>query len=309
MTSALSGSDDFPAVPSGDAWISSNLSEAVYKSVTANSYCEIVVPDGYENCALIYCKKYQTSTVNHDSDIAVTLNGGDISTYGDAVINSYVAATVTQNGNALAIYSGLPVGNNTIRLTKSDDAEVFMIWGCVYWSGNTMRVNQFAVGGQATPNLTAFTSSWVKNENLYNWIIQLSGINDCAQSVTAVTRAHALMKLFWNNEVDLENMIFITTHPFGTDPTDGTPNYYTTYDEPLTIKQGYTLYVCLLTWVGAYFVDLFRLFERDITTVRGGTLEGGEAGGYYTADGQHLDEDGATIFYDYLIADLPQIPV
>jgi hypothetical protein len=306
--STLSGDNDFPAFFSGEGFISNNPSESYFLSVTQNSYCEIIIPDGYENFAILYCKKYQTATVNHDSDIAVTINGGDISAYGDAIINSYVGLGVLQNGHALAVYSSLPVGDNTIRLTKSNDVEVFSIWGCMYWTGNTMKLNQFAIGGLATNFMSTYTSSWIKTENLYNWIFQLSGINDCGQSITAVARAYALMNLFLNNEVDLENMLFISTHPFGTDPSDGSPNYYTTYDEPLTIKQGYTLYTCLLTWVGAYFVDLFRLFERDITTVRGGTLEGGESGGYYTLDGQHLDEDGVKIFYNYLIADLPQIP-
>jgi hypothetical protein len=65
--------------------------------------------------------------------------------------------------------------------------------------------------------------------------------------------------------------------------------------------------MCLCVYTESYFIDLFRMFERDIID-RGGTLAGGDAGAYYTNDGQHLDEDGVTAFFNFLMRKLPQIP-
>ena len=45
------------------------------------------------------------------------------------------------------------------------------------------------------------------------------------------------------------------------------------------------------------FVDLFQYFKWNIEN-RGGTLQGGEGGIWYTHDGQHGNEAGVKMWFD-----------
>ena len=63
----------------------------------------------------------------------------------------------------------------------------------------------------------------------------------------------------------------------------------------------------ILGYFGLNFIDVFKSFETDII-IQGGTLVGGEAGYYYTSDGQHPNDDGADKYDGYLVNKLFQIP-
>lgn len=306
--STLSGGSDFTAVDDGSIIINTS-GDRYHITVQPSAYCEIVIPDGVTECAIVYGTQYKTGGVEHDTAIAVTINGGDISAYGAAILDTFLplASTSMQNGHAIAHYTGLPSGANTIRLTKSNDTKVFAIWGAMYWNGNTIKLNNLAVGGIPIGNIYDFTKRFIIGYSLSNWIIQFPNINNAANSLTALLQI--------NNDLLLANMVnrkpntvvFMTTHPFGIDPSDMSPNYYDDYDTPITFRQRCTLDIIMCVITGNYFIDLFRMFDRDIIS-RGGTTEGGSGGIFYTSDGQHLDEDGVTSFSNFLLPKLPAIP-
>lgn len=284
--------------------------EKYFRSIQNNAYCEITIPSGVSNCAIIYANWYQDGGVDYDDVISVSLNGGDISAYGPSILNSQTPEVggFERTGQKIAKYTNLPTGENVIRLTKSDTTKIFDIWGAMYWNGNTMKLNNNATGGMNIFYFHQRMKYFIKHSpDLTNWIIQLPEINNCTSSLAIATQAKKLFDVINIAEVNLQNVLFMTPHPFGTDPSDGTPNYYTAYDSPATYKQRCTLDVCIIAWLRGYFIDLFRYFEIDIIS-KGGTLEGGEAGSYYTNDGLHLSEEGTDVFEEFLIKRIPEIP-
>lgn len=283
----------------------SQVGEFVHVSIVANSYCEITIPDGVSNCAIIYYTYLTWDRNDCDDAISVTINGGDISVYGDSTISSYKNAS--PNKHTISEYKNLPAGANTIRLTHSNSTKSMVIWGVMYWNGNTIKINNHAEGGYPIGTVSAIVMSQITNHNEYNWIIEFPNMNNCGKSITTRSQIRDFLLYTKSKKPFIQNHLHITTHPFGTDPSDGTPNYYKTFNNPLTFKQRSTLDICICVHFGFYYIDLFRLFEKDIID-RGGTLINGESGAYYTADGQHLDEDGVTIFSNYLIPSLPSIP-
>lgn len=292
----------------GDFWMTnSSENEKIFRSVTENSWCEITVPNGVTECAIIYRTYYQVGGVDYDNAIAVALNGGSIAAYGATSLNTYTGIGNAENSHRIAHYTGLPAGANTIRLTKSNTTKVFDIWGAAYWNGDTMILNNHSQGGQPITNISAYARTIMANTGLTNWIIEFPNMNNCGQSLAVITQIKDLISLINSNLFKFDNSLFITTHPFGTDPSDGTPNYYTANASPLTFKQRSTLDIVLCVIFGLHYIDLFRLFEQAIIQ-SGGTLAGGQAGALFTNDGQHLDEDGVGIFAGYLLPRIPEIP-
>jgi len=273
---------------------------------TANTYVEIVVPDGQENFALIFDSANNSGGTLWDDAIAATINGGDISAYGLATINTF-QATATENQITVVQYTGLPAGANTLRFTKSNTTKYFYLWGGCYWHGNSMILKNFAISGQNIYTLKEKLKSLVNDYNLYNWLVELPNMNTSSSSYSAEFQLQNDFYLLNTTELDLNNTVFYTTHPFGTDPTDGDPNYYLTLANPITFKQRSILDIVALAWSGCYFIDILQYFEKDIIA-RGGTLAGGEAGTYYTLDGEHLSDTGAGKFAGFLLPKIPTIP-
>lgn len=315
--STLGGGDDFEEIllsTSGDhrtPWHPNNTDEKYFRSGESGAYCEIIIPDGQENCAVLYRTGYQSDGANMDDEIDVTLNGGDISAYGDAVLDEYTGA-ITGFENAygfglnVAEYSGLPSGANTIRLTKSTNSDEFHLWGVLYWSGDTMIILNTAYGGGNIKSLSDITGQATDKNSYELAFTQMPIMNNSGSAVPFEDQLSYLCITMNRTGIPIENTLFYGTHPFGIDPVDDDPNYYTLYADP-DFKDGMELAMKIIGFFELNFIDVFRYFETDIIA-QGGTLIGGEAGYYYTSDGQHPDDDGADYYDGFLVDKLPQIP-
>lgn len=289
-----------------------NTDEKYFRTVEPEAYCEIDIPDGYENCAFVYRKTYQWSDLaEFDSAVAITLNAGSIAAYGDSTIDETALDDVGDEdskgyGLNLAIYEGLPSGVNTIRLTKSNDALNFHLWGVLYWSGNSMVLLNNAYNGQTIEDLSAqsFQHTLVNTFDL--GLMQLPNQNNSSKDLELYNQAAALCRFLNNAGYPLDKTLLYGTNPFGILPSVPTTNYYALNTTP-NFKDCTELDMKLLGYFGVNYIDVFRYFETDIIS-RGGTLEGGEAGNYYTDDGQHPNDDGADAFDTFLVDKLSAIP-
>lgn len=267
--------------------------EDMYVSTVANEYVEITVPDGQENFAFI-CKEGLSQ-----SPLTVTLNGGDISAYGlTTVINAYAAVGHTGNPYKVVEYLGLPSGANVIRITRDATTSQSIIWGGFYWSGVTLIVQNIAHGGHTMYVLTAqhIEDEFVRNkfDAVYFEIPELNEM-----SLDSIESSSERLKTILGTYFANKDVLISSCNPFGTDPTDGTPNYYETSADVFTQKELNSALKKIVLNYQLPFVDLFSLFERK-TIGLGGTLENGDAG-QFTTDGQHGNVLGVTEWFDMLI--------
>lgn len=254
--------------------------ESMFENIVANSSVEIRVPAGQENFAFFY-QEYAGF-----ASMTVTLNGGSIATYGPSNLNANVSGLGhTGNPYALAQYTGLPAGENTIKITRDNTTAICRIWGGFYWSGNTMIVINASHGGHTLADLLNdhIDAEVVRNkpDAIY---FQLTLMNDAARSTPE--SSSAALKSILDNKLAGKDILITSTYPYGTDPVDGTPNYFLTYPGFEEMKN--TLKEVVISGYQLPFVDLTEVFKRKIQN-RGGTLAGGEGGLWYTHDGQHAN--------------------
>jgi hypothetical protein len=259
----------------------------------ANAYCEIVIPDGMENFAIIIQKSTTLQGQPMDSTVSVTLNGGSIAAHGNSVIDTLYTTAGWNNPWWTEEYEDLPAGLNTIRITKSNNTDTMMIWGIMYWTGNAFTLHNIARGGATMKYMYDFLTPELMGNNYDTLFFQVTGMNEAGDSVgvDSTQRGFEYTLNLWKQYC--ENIIVYSTHPFG-DNGAGT-NYYTLYDTPNTLEEYYNRIknVCFRYYVP--YINIFDYFKKLIEDA-GGTLEGGEGGIIYTEDGQHLNTLGAEKF-------------
>lgn len=293
--------DDSDWTKSG-TWVATNTSsifepiynnESMYVSTVANEYVEIAVPDGMENFAFI-CKEGSAQ-----SPLTVTLNGGSIAAYGETtIVNTYASPGHTGNPYKVVEYLGLPAGVNTIRITRDATTSEAMIWGGFWWSGVTMIVQNIAHGGHT---MVALISQHLNDELVRNKFdavyFQITEMNEMGQQ--DLEASNESLKTILEEYLFEKEVLISSCNILGTDPTDGTPNYYTSVATVNNQKEMNTSFKKIVIGNRLPFVDLFTLFERK-TLGLGGTLEGGDAGLLYTTDGQHGNPLGVTEWFNML---------
>ena len=275
----------------------SYANEKYYESVEASAYVEIEVPDGRENFAFICAKDASFDT------LAITLNGGSIAAYGDATVDCNRArlhANDIGNHFFTVVYEGLPAGVNTIRIAKGANTNKVRIWGGFYWTGNTLIVHNVAHGSHSMQDLINQHLAAEITDNAFDHVMfQIPVMNEVSNAY-AVASSMIYLNTILTTILNTTDLLIVDSHPFGKSPITPFTNYYTTYVTPP--MEDYTIFFKLKAWEGSYsFVNMFNIFKEKIISM-GGTLAGGQIGESYTTDGQHLNEDGNTLWYENLSA-------
>jgi hypothetical protein len=266
--------------------------EKYHESTTANSYVEIVVPDGQENFSFI-CQKDE----NYDT-LAITLNGGDISTYGSASVNCARTRNATGDiGNPYFVvkYENLPAGANTIRIAKGNNTNKARIWGGFYWHGNTIVVHNVAHGGHNIVELNTQHTTAELVENSFDGILfELPIINELSNPANYQTSIGTYIAM--RTKLAGLDVLWISPNPLGTNPINQ-QNIYETFTSPTQEKL--TNYYNLHNWRNNIpFVDLFNYYKTQVVA-DGGTLADGDAG-IYTHDGTHPNIAGVDFQWNIL---------
>lgn len=287
--------------------------EKYWKSTESGNYIEITVPNGFEHFAIVL------RTKNGNGKINVTLNGGTIGQYENqywtekvetnTIVNSqvvphYIDRGLTQIdtnignslvGNPYAVfqYNNLPAGDNTIRFTTVDETRVD-IWGGFYWSGNTCVVMNIAHGGHTT---TDMINEHLEDE-LYNGgydsvLFEIPEMNNLRLSLSQ-SQIDIINIIGRLRDLDI-NHCYTSCNPLGLSILHDT-NFYSIYQNPTQLELN-NMVRNLMNTLNEPFVDLFQYFKWNIEN-RGGTLQGGEGGIWYTHDGQHGNEAGVKMWFD-----------
>lgn len=268
-----------------------------HSSVAPNSYIEITVPDGQENFAFI-CQKMPDQGV-----VTIALNGGSIAAYGPISVNLARANTnAADNGNPYftVVYSGLPAGANTIRISKQADTTEVRLWGGFYWTGSTIVLHCVAHGGHTMSAL--ISQGHMQAEVLENdfdaILFETTVMNEMSQGKTVQQSKDDLQAII-NSYFIGKDFAIMNPFPFGLDGVGGTGyNYYTEFTDPTMEETCNGLRdICYKNSVP--FVNVFNIFRKKIEN-RGGTLEGGEGGLWYTTDGNHPNEAGAREWFNVI---------
>jgi len=288
--------------------------EIYYKAETNGAYCEIVVPSGFENFALICRQKDGYGKLN------VTLNGGSIGTYvnpyytskvaTNTVVNSTVVpqniprgpSQIDQNktgssvvGNPYNIieFKNLPAGANTLRFT-TNSATRCDVWGGFYWTGNTMVAMNIGHGGHTTTDLiTEHLIDELYDVNYDHIIFEVPEMNNQRLSL-AQTQADMLSIMA---SLKGKDVVYTSCNMFGLSITYDV-NMYTLYTNPNLKEVNDTVRTTVKSQSEA-FIDIFDHFEK-LVVARKGTLVSGEGGLWYTHDGQHGNIDGCREWFNVL---------
>ena len=303
--------------------------EKYHKATTSGAYCEITVPDGFEHFAII-CR-----TRSGNGSLGVTINGVAPSTltYSNPILegnpektaselttllltNSVVTTDVcpinvpcgadaislnkgtTACGNPYAIYefNNLPEGDNVIRFTSASSAEVD-VWGGFYWSGHTMVVMNIAHGGRTTSDLlTYYLPDELFAADYDAVLFEVTEMNNTRLAIDQTE--NDLLSIISRLEDKGIDHCFTSCNPLGLSIVHDT-NFWTAdsiVTNQLTINNKVREIMFAL---GQPFVDLFTYYKWRIEN-KGGTLEGGEGGLWYTWDGQHGNPLGVKIWVDCL---------
>lgn len=269
--------------------------ESYYSNTAAGSYIEITIPDGVKNFALVYQEQ------NGYSPLTVTLNGGDISAYGaTTIVTSFAGLGHTGNPYATSQYLNLPAGANVIRVTRDNTSSPSFIWGGFHWTGNTLMVINASHGGHTLNNLLVnHIDAEVVGNKPDAILFELTLMNDAARMTDAgntIANSQAALTTILTNKMNGKDLLIMTTPPYGTDPSDGTPNYYTAFPGMEEMKNGLKE-VCISKQKAT--IDIFEVFKRKVEN-RGGTLIGGQAGIWYTTDGQHGNPAGVLEWWNII---------
>ncbi len=251
-----------------------NNAETYKWSQTANAYAEFAIPSGFENFAIILHKDDNEHGQDYDDVITVTINGGDISSYGSSSINSYRTKLVSYDvGNPwyTELYEGLPGGINTIRITKSNNVKTLMLWGIAYWTGNTFMVINAAHGGHTLTDLLRdhkHLNSEVLENNPDAVLFEIPLMNQTGKSQTidnTMLDLNAIVTLFNGKDLGFMSCNIMADNGAGT-------NYYTLYPNPN--MQQHAEIASKTIWDNRLpYVDVFEIFRRKVIN-KGGTLEG-----------------------------------
>ena len=299
-------------------------SEDYWKADVQGAYIELSIPDGYENFALI-CR-----TKSGYGSLKVTLNGGGVGKFANPyytdkvasnnVVNSSVVPQfinigediidlnqgITPNGNPYHIveFHNLPSGTNVIRFTTTSNARCD-VWGGFYWHGNTMVVMNLAHGGHTTSNLLSeHLEDELFSERYDAVMFEVTEMNNLRMSISETLSDLGIII----NRFKMLNLDYCITscNPLGLSIEHDT-NFYSEYANPTMLQLNDKVRAfCYNKKVP--FVDIFTYFHRNIIS-RGGSLESGEGGLWYTWDGQHGNEQGVKMWFDCLLDILSNKPL
>lgn len=268
-------------------------------SSTANAYAEITVPDGMENFAIIVREGASSGILNFTLNGATMPSVNGVSTYD----TNYAAIGHTGNPYKIIEFHNLPAGANVIRISKDSSTTPVYVWGGFWWTGNTLVVMNTAHGGH---NITDLIDNHTQDEIVRNnpdAVIQgLPEMNemrkrDIPASVTS-------LKTLLDNYLKDRDLLLMSCNILGTDPSDGTPNYYLTdatgVSWAFTQKELNLEFKKVVYQYKLPFIDIFKIFELK-TLAKGGTLENGDAGIFWTTDGQHGNELGVSEWFNSLV--------
>lgn len=278
-------------VNDSSVWEPSHPETLYHKTSNPLSYAEITVPDGSENFAIICQRDLGMGVIN------ITLNGGDISSYGPSSVDlNRIRDSAADRGNPYNTveYIGLPAGDNVIRITKENNSDEVRVWGGFYWSGVTLIVQNIAHGGHTLGDLINQHLRAEMTENDFDCILfELTMMNELSNSIPASQTVENMNRIISDYAKD-KDQLYMTTNPFG-DNGSGT-NYYTLYPG---MKESVDECIKSLKATGTPYINIFDMFKNKIEN-RGGTLEGGEGGIYYTTDGQHGNVAGCREWFNLL---------
>ena len=301
--------------PFTESGMFSGTQEVYHRMQTYGDYVEITIPDGFENFALI-CR-----TLKDNGTIGVSINGALPGTYlnplwvekcgTNAVVNESLVphylpiapATidtdkgVSLNGNPYhtVLFHNLPIGQpNVIRLSRV--SSVCDIWGGAYWSGNTLMVMNIAHGGHSTSDLIAeHLEDELYNADYDAVLFELPEMNNTRLSLDQTLADLQVI----NTEIENKGLdvCYMSCNPLGLSITSDT-NYYADLQDP-TQKQINDLVRNFYYETRKPFIDIFEYFRQKIEA-KGGTLENGEGGLWYTHDGQHQSEAGMREYWNLI---------
>ena len=282
----------------------SNPSTILYDNPIIDDAAVTGAKNGNPKSTLIY-KLNNNQNVNTD-DCSIQLPCG---------IDSINLGIGVGQGNPYAIYeyNNLPSGDNVIRISAASATRVDL-WGIFYWSGNSMVVMNMAYGGHSTTSLLSVYRDVVFNDNVHfdEFIFELPIMNDSSPSkVGNVNTTKRNVQTLINNLATYHNdVLFTTCHPLGLSIVHDTNFYvdnidFTRYPSMEQVSEGAREVVLANR---KPFIDLFRIFKKLIIS-KGGTLEGGEAGLWYTWDGQHPNLACCEIWFNNLWANLKNKPL
>ena len=290
------------------------INPGYWQSTAQDSYAQITIPQGYEHFALICRQMKNGGTLN------VTLNGSAVGTYPNPYYTSAVAGNsvittdvvpenlpigpqsidltgTTANGNFYHIvqFNNLPSGQaNTIRFETASSAQCD-IWGGFYWTGNSCVVMNLGHGGHTTSQLISWMTDEVYNEDYDAILFEVPEMNNLRLSL-AQTKADLTNISNHLRSMDVDHC-FTSCNILGISISADT-NYYADNLSPSQLEVNDTVRQ-LLYEMGEPFIDIFQYF-RWHTERRGGTLLGGQAGLWYTHDGQHGNPEGVKLWFDCL---------
>lgn len=274
-------------------------------SVTATNYMEITVPAGKENFALIVAQDDNEFSNDFDDAVAVTLNGGSIAAYGSATLNTYrtkINAGDKGEPYHIYLYSGLPAGANTIRITKSNNTKTLCIWGGAYWTGSAIiAINNGYSGTSTISNFVKAKKTQLDNQ--YDFIFfEITMFNDYDEVGTNYKDwLNALRK--WNEYLkDTSQILYWSHYPCGINPGTypaGTNEY--TVRQPPTMADFLERTRIDLIKMNVSYLNIWEEFKRLIEAA-GHTVSDGWAGYAYTVDTLHPNATSSQIIADYINA-------
>jgi len=294
--SILSGADDFTEITGDEIlkphWTNETAGTRYAYTQFPNSYAEITIPDGFENCAIILHRDDNEFNQDYD-EISISINGSwvdEINTFKPKLdVNDYGNPFYTKS------YLGLEPGNNIIRITKSNSNKTFTLWGIMYWTGQSMILYNHGMGAYSMELYYNSTHDSVV-ENDYDVIFfQLPGMNEAGKLKTLDETQLYLEKFI--KLLDLKDVLYFSTHPMGRNESG--INYYTDFVDP-TLKDIYIRCKDVILDNTKPYLDVFEMFEKLIIE-GGGSLLSGEGGLDYTTDGQHPNTVCAELFSKYII--------
>lgn len=247
--------------------------EHYYLSVNGAT-ASITIPENYENFAIL-CRKSTTA-----GSLNVMIDGAPVSV-GNA---SPTLTAAFNNSFHVEQYIGIsPVGNKTLQIQS---VGVNHVWGIMYWSGNTLMVTNIARGGHNLRMLKTYWNAEFVQNSPDALIFEIPELNQLRGTLSA-----GLTDLeYFVDQLKFRDHCFMSCNALGTDPSDGTLNYWASYPDP-NQRDFNNAFRDLLYNKGEPFIDVFHAFELKVLN-RGGTLENGDCGLWYTHDGQHGSEAG-----------------
>lgn len=288
--------------------------ETAYNYTTdPGAYAEIIIPDGYENAAIIFHRGDNNFTNINQDTAFITLNSGSIALYGDTLINAFYdyGGTGYYRGDPFAMseYYDLPAGANTIRITNGNDNNTLTIWGVMYWTGRTIVVLNYSMAGYSMDDYWRITPLKESN-NLNNPYVErnmdfilweMPGINE---NTSEFTLDESIQK--WeliSNALNPVNYAVVGTHPIGCSDVGCSVNNYTIFDIPVDLEERYNKLQYWSLYNNYECYNIFRHF-KFLYNENGYSLINGGGAVEYTTDGVHLNEAGAEQYVDYLLKNL-----